>query len=182
MSDAKEWKWLYKSYILKLFSDSRKESLRLYKRFVLQETPEEINRIFGRNKLPSVLGSREFIDGIKGRFFSLEDFEEIPEARRLAPDTDKIKLMVCRAYNINDDDLYSSRRGYFNEPRNVAVYLTRHLRNDTLKEVGVQFNIRKSSSVSSIVERMKSGLKADRGLRMRIEELAESIIKSQEPT
>jgi len=65
---------------------------------------------------------------------------------------------------------------------NIAVYLTRHLRNDTLKEVGVQFNIKKSSSVSSIVERMKSGLKADRGLRMRIEELAESIIKSQEPT
>ena len=42
--------------------------------------------------------------------------------------------------------------------------------------------IKKSSSVSSIVERMKSGLKADRGLRMRIEELVESIIKSQEPT
>ena len=73
------------------------------------------------------------------------------------------------------------RKRYFNEPRNIAVYLTRHLRNDTLKEVGVQFNIKKSSSVSSIVERMKSGLKADRGLRMRIEELIESIIKSQEP-
>ncbi len=182
MSDAKKWKWLYKSYILKLFSDSGKESLRLYKQFVLKETPEEINRIFGRKKLPSVLGSKGFIDRIKGRFFSPEDFEEIPEARRLAPDTDKIKLIVCKAYNINDDELYASRRGYFNEPRNIAVYLTRHLRNDTLKEVGLQFNIRKSSSVSSIVERMKSGLKADRGLRMRIEELVESIIKSQEPT
>ena len=42
--------------------------------------------------------------------------------------------------------------------------------------------IKKSSSVSSIVERMKSGVKSDRVLRMRIEELVESIIKSQEPT
>ena len=182
MSDAKKWKWLHKNYILKLFSDSRKESVRLYKRFVLRETPEEINRIFGRKKLPSVLGSKGFIDRIKERFFNPKDFEEIPEARRLAPDTDKIKRVVCKAYKIKEDDLYASRRGSFNEPRNIAVYLTRRLRNDTLKEVGGQFNIKKSSSVSSIVERMKSGVKADRGLRMRIEELVEAIIKSQEPT
>ena len=182
MSDAKKWKWLHKNYILKLFSDSRKESVRLYKRFVLRETPEEIDRIFGRKKLPSVLGSKGFIDRIKERFFNPKDFEEIPEARRLKPDIDKIKRVVCKAYKIKEDDLYASRRGSFNEPRNIAVYLTRRLRNDILKEVGGQFNIKKSSSVSSIVERMKSGVKADRGLRMRIEELVEAIIKSQEPT
>ena len=29
-------------------------------------------------------------------------------------------------------DLVISRRGYFNEPRNVAIYLIRHLRGDKL--------------------------------------------------
>jgi len=53
---------------------------------------------------------------------------------------------------------------------------------DTLKEVGKQFGIKKGSSVSSIVERMKSGIKVDRELNKRIRNLIESIAKSQEPT
>ena len=45
-----------------------------------------------------------------------QDFEEIPEAVRLAPDTDKIKLIVCRAYKINDDEPYASRKGILINP------------------------------------------------------------------
>ena len=180
LSDAKKWNWLHKDYILKLFSKSKPESIRLYKRFVLKETPEEINRIFGRRKLPPVLGSKSFVERIKERYFTLKDFEEIPETKRLSPDIDKIKSHVCRAYNINEDDLYVTRRGVFNEPRNVAIYLMRRLRNDTLKQVGEQFGIENYSTVSSIVERVKPMMKADRGLKKRIENLTESM--SQRPT
>jgi len=81
-----------------------------------------------------------------------------------------------------ETELYFTRRGYFNEPRNVAVYLIRHLRNDTLKHVGEEFGIEKYSTVSSIVERVKYGMKADKGLRSRIQSLAEKIIKSQRQT
>jgi len=123
LSDAKKWKWLHKDYILKLFSQSKPESIRLYKRFVLKETPEEINRIFERRKLPTVLGSKSFVDRIKEKYFTLKNFEEIPETKRLAPDVNKIKSAVCRAYKIKEDELYVTRRGFFNEPRNVAVYL-----------------------------------------------------------
>ena len=129
LSHAKKWKWLHKDYILKLFSKSKPESIRLYKRFVSKETPEEINRIFGRKKLPSVLGSKRFVDWIKENYFTLKDFEEIPETKRLAPDAAKIKFQVCKAYKIKEADLYVTKRGVFNEPRNVAVYLIRRLRN-----------------------------------------------------
>ena len=182
LSNAKKWNWLHKDYILKLFSKSKPESIRLYKRFVLKETPEEINRIFGRRKLPPVLGSKSFVEKIKERYFTLKDFEEIPETKSLAPDVDKIKSHVCRAYSIKEDDLYVTRRGVFNEPRNVAIYLTRRLRNETLRQVGEQFRIKKCSTVSSIVGRVKSMMKADRGLKKRIENLTESITMSQRPT
>ena len=43
LSDAKEWKWLHKDYVLKMFSGLKNESKRLYRNFVLKETPEEIN-------------------------------------------------------------------------------------------------------------------------------------------
>ena len=72
--------------------------------------------------------------------------------------------------------------GYFNEPKNVAVYLIKHLRNNTLKHVGEQFGIEKYSAVSSIVEREKYEMKADKGLKKRIQHLAETIIKSQQQT
>jgi hypothetical protein len=72
-------------YILKLFSKSKPESIRLYKRFVLQETPEEINQIFGRRNMPAVLGSKRFADRIKDKFFNLKNVEEMPETKRLDP-------------------------------------------------------------------------------------------------
>ena len=93
-----------------------------------------------------------------------------------------IKYTVCKAYNIKETELYVTMRGYFNEPRNVAVYLIRHLRNDTLKQVGEQFGIEKYSTVSSIVERVKYEMKADKFLKKRIQDLVDKISKSQRQT
>ena len=179
LSDSKKWKWLHKDYILRLFSKSKPESIRLYKQFVLKDIPEEINQIFRRRNLPSILGSKSFVDRIKERSFKRKDFEEIPAAKRLAPGVDKIKNTVCKAYNVKESELYTARRGYFNEPRNVAVYLIRYLRNDPLKQVGEQFGIEKYSTVSSIVERVKYEMKMDRELKKRVKTLVDNIIKSQ---
>ena len=51
-------------------------------------------------------------------------------------DPERIKEMVCELYGIDEADLLRSRRGVLNEPRNVAVYLTRRLRGDSLKVIG----------------------------------------------
>ena len=58
----------------------------------------------------------------------------------------------------------------------------RHLRNDTLKHIGEQSGIDKYSTFSSIAERVKYEMKADRGLKKRIQKLAENITKSQRQT
>jgi putative transposase len=121
LSSAEKWKWLYKDYILKLFSKSKPESIRLYKQFVKQEIPETINNIYKRKNLPSILGKKTFINRVKEKFFTESKFEEIPEIKSLSPDTKKIKEAVCKEYNVEEKDLYYSRRGYLNEPRNVSV-------------------------------------------------------------
>jgi hypothetical protein len=56
LSDAKKWRWLYKDFILSLFSDEKAVSRKMYKGFVSKGTREEINQIFGRKNLPSALG------------------------------------------------------------------------------------------------------------------------------
>jgi len=70
----------------------------------------------------------------------------------------------------------------FNEPRCAAIYLIRKLRRDCLKEIGLVFMLKKYSSVSSIIERMKSRMKNDRHLKIRIKKLEEKLKKSQEQT
>ena len=70
----------------------------------------------------------------------------------------------------------------FNEPRNVAIYLTRRLRGDSLNQIAEEFGMSKYSSVSSVIERMKELVAKDRKLRKRVEKLISFLSKSQEQT
>jgi len=179
LSKAKKWDWLHKRFALSLFSKDHAESIRLYKQFISQEVPDEINKILGRRKLPPVLGTKKFMDRVKDLFFSDKIHEEIPEAKILAPDPDKILEAVAKLYKVGMDDLLRSRRGYFNEPRNVAIYLTRRLRGDTLKVVGEVFGINKNSTVSSSIDRVKYEMRRDKGIRLRVEKLIKILSNSQ---
>ena len=179
LSKAKKWDWLYKSFPLSLFSKDHAESIRRYKQFVNQEIPDEINKILSSGKLPPVLGNKKFIDKVKDHFFSDKSHEEIPEAKILAPDPEKILEAVGKFYKVGMDDLFRSRRGYFNEPRNVAIYLTRRLRGDTLKVVGEIFKITKNSTVSSSIDRVKYEMRKDKGVSLRVEKLIRTLTNSQ---
>jgi len=72
--------------------------------------------------------------------------------------------------------------GYFNEPRNIAIYLTRYLRSDSLKEIGEAFEIRKYSTVSSVIRRVKREIRKDKNLKERVEELSARLSKGQRQT
>lgn len=178
LSAAKKWDWLHKDFILSLFSKTKAESIRRYKRFVSKETPEEINQILARKKLPTAIGSMRFVDKIKEMFFSNKTHEEVPESRFLAPDVDKIVEEVCKYYKVTGDDILVSKRGYFNEPRNVAIYLIRSIRNDTLKGVGKAFGIDKNSTVGSVVERVKREMEKDNNISKRVKNLQDILGKS----
>ena len=179
LSNAKKWNWLYKSFILSLFDRERREGRITYKRFISMESPEEINRIFSQSKFPSVLGSESFVEKVKDEFFHKKRHDEIPESRRLAPDAEKIKKVICRAYGIEESSLLSSRRGVLNEPRNVAIFLVRRLRGEKLEEIGRQFGISKYSSVSSVIEKMKRDIWADRKLRARVKSIEKTLYNGQ---
>ena len=86
--------------------------------------------------------------------------------------------MVCKYYDTAAPDILKLHRGKTNEARNAAIYLTRRLRRDTLKEIGTQFGIESDSTVSSVIERIKKKQTKDRKFSRRLKEIAESIIKS----
>jgi len=179
LSDSKKWNWLYKGFILSILIKDKRQQCRVYTQFMAKENSEEISLIFERKKLPSVLGSERFIDWVKDRYFHQKSHEEIPESRSLAPDRGKIKQVVCKAYHVSEEELLKSKRGIVNEPRNVAIYLTRRLRGDELDEICKEFHMKRYSSASSAIERTKNQISKDRRFRKRVEKMRLILSKSQ---
>jgi REP element-mobilizing transposase RayT len=182
LSQSEKWDWLHKDYILKIFSQRNNEALKRYKAFILKEVPEEINRIFGSRKWPAVIGNEGFLEWVKKTFFVQKSHVEVPESRVLAPDLEKIKEAVCRSYCVEEEDLFVSRRGVPNEPRNTAIFLQRNLRGSKLTEIGRDFNISKYSSVSTIIERTKQKALKDHKFKKRIEQIKRDLQVGQEQT
>ena len=182
LSKSEKWNWLHKDYVLKIFSNKKNEALKRYKDFVSKEILEEINRILGSRKWPSVIGKESFIDWVKNTFFIQKRHVEVPESKALAPDFGKIKETVCRSYGVKEEDLFISRRGISNEPRNVAIFLLRNLKGSKLDEIGREFDIDKYSSVSTIIERTKQRAIKDHKFKKRIEEFKLDLKMSQEQT
>ena len=105
---------------------------------------------------------REFYRLGEEHFFIQKRHVEVPESKALAPDFGKIKETVCRSYGVKEEDIFISRRGISNEPRNVAIFLLRNLKGSKLDEIGREFDINKYSSVSTIIVRTKQRAIKDR--------------------
>jgi REP element-mobilizing transposase RayT len=182
LSDAKRWDWLYKEFPLSLFTKDLKESRREYRKFMREDEGEEVSQIFQRKKLPSILGKEDFVYWVKNRFFERKVHIEVPDSKLLAPNKEGIQELVCRTYGITKGKLVKSKRGTFNEPRGVAIYLTRMIRSDGLMDICKDYNLKKYSSASSVVENVKKKLLKDRRFRNRVNELSQKLIKSQPET
>ncbi len=182
LSIAKKWDWLHKGFIMSLLADDKKSQIRLYRRFVSVDDNKELEAVMASKKWPSLLGPQDFIDWVKTTYRDLKGSDEMPQIKELYLDSEIIISSVCDYYDVKREKLFTSKRGTFNEPRCAAIYLIRKLRRDCLKEIGLVFMLKKYSSVSSIIERMKSRMKNDRHLKIRIKKLEEKLKKSQEQT
>jgi len=132
--------------------------------------------IFSLKKLPSILGISEFIQTMKERFFAAKVSTEVPEAKMLSPiSIESIKVVVSAYYGVKEADLYVVRRGVTNEPRNVAVYLARTLRGESLQEIAKQFQIKTYSTAGSVVGCVKARLQEDGAFARRLARIREML-------
>ena len=182
LSDAKKWDWLYKEFPLSLFAKDRTESRREFKKFMGDDEEDKITRIFQKKKLPSVLGKEEFVNRVKNRFFAEKVHVEVPDSKELAPDKEKIQELVCKTYGIKKVELFLSRRGTFNEPRNISIYLIRMLRSDGLIDICQEYNLKKYSSASSIIESVKKRISKDKKFCNRVNDLIKKLTNGQPET
>ena len=179
LSYAKKWKWLHKDYIFSMITPKKQSRLKPFIEFMREDDSEEVARLFSLKKLPSFFGPESFITGIKEKYYFKKKSYEVPESKRLAPETDTIISSVCEYYGVSFNELLITRRGIFNEPRNIAVYLLRQIQGENLNNIGKLFNIKAYSTVSSIIRRVSRLKKYDRKIRKQIGEIQASINKGQ---
>jgi putative transposase len=116
---------------------------------------------------------------VKKKFYRVKSHAEIPQSRQLAPTIAEIKEKVCRCYGVKQQALEKTKRGQVNEPRNIAIYLTRKRSSLAFEIIGREFGLEKYSSVSSIATRTEEQLLKDKNMQNRFKERGRMIKKSQ---
>ena len=99
-------------------------------RLVSIEDDDNVTCVIEAKKWPSILGPEDFLDWVKGKYYESKNDEEIPQSRMLDPSQKLILEVVCEYYAVDEKDLYKSRRGSYNEPRNISIYLIRRFRRE----------------------------------------------------
>ena len=178
-SQSVKWSWLYKDFILSMLTSNKQKQKKAYKDLMREGEPSKLIDFFNGTQLPAILGTEEFIDRIRTKFYKKSDSGRVPQSKMLALPVNVIKQRVAEKYGVSQDKLMILRRGYVNEPRNAAIYLTRKYSGKTLLEIGVEFNMRHYSSVSSVVNKMIQLVKQDRHIRKRVQGIEEIINKGQ---
>ena len=182
LSYAKKWEWLHKDYIFSMITPKKRGRLKPFIEFMGKDDSEEVTKLFSLKKLPTFFGPESFITGIKEKYYFKKKSYEIPESKSLAPTSDSIISLVCEHYGVSYNELLITRRGIFNEPRNVAVYLLRQIRGADLNKIGDLFNLTAYSTVSSIIRRVSRLKKSDKKLKNQIQNIIERIDKGQKQT
>ena len=182
ISNAKRWNWLYKEFPLSLLSKDRRGRRSAYIKYMSEDCGEEIELLFQKKQFPSILGKEGFVYWVKNRFFERKAHIEVPDSKLLAPDKERIQEIVCKTYGITKEELLKSKRGTFNEPRNVAIYLTRMIRSEGLIDICRDYNLKKYSSASSIVNTVKGKLSKDRKFHKRVNDLSKTLVQGQSET
>ena len=168
---------MHKGFVLGLLTGETKSQIRLYRRFVAVDEENQLDDVMEHKRWPSLLGPKDFVDWVKATYKEVKDSIEMPQVRELHPETDRIISCVCDYYDVECKKLFISKRGEFNEPRCMAIYLIRRLRRDNLKKIGKVLKLDKYSSISSIIERMKTRIQNNRKIKMRVKKVGRKANK-----
>jgi hypothetical protein len=96
-----------------------------------EDDSEEMVSLFKRRKWPVFLGDAPFAGWLRGKFFERKRYPQIPESKALAPGVKAVKKKASDYFGVEESALMKSRRGQFNEPRCMAIYLDRMLKKDS---------------------------------------------------
>ena len=174
---GKKWQWLGTRPLLAMFSPKVSVARDRYQKFIKDGDSPEVLDFFAKKNVSSLFGTDNFVAWVRKQFFADKQHNEVPQAQQLAPSVVEIKEAVCRSYGITEETLTTSIRGQVNEPRNMAIYLSRRLSRLKLEDIAKQFGLGSYSSVSSVVVRTGKLLSQDSNLAKKLKKVSNELCK-----
>ena len=162
-----------------MLSENEATQFSEYKKFIGEADDQDIVKVLESKKSSAFLGGEEFVSSIKKKYFPEKKDKEIPESSSLAPDLELIRKIVSEYYEIAPMSLYRKKRRIYNEPRDIAIYMSRYLRNDSLKQICTDYLLGSESSVSSILNSINELIKSDSETENKIAEIRRLVTKRE---
>ncbi len=139
--------------------------------FIAREIPSNIRnlegaltRLIAKSSIYSIPITASLAEDI------LKDF--LPDSKKKAVSIIKIQEAVCDYFNINPQELFSSRRHRsLAYPRQVAMFLCRELTQEPFETIGEEFGKRDHTTVMHACEKIRHKIKDDPHLEKRIQEI-----------
>ena len=179
INKSPKWAWIKSEQLLSILSEKTDDQIGKYIKFMEIDDDPKLIKVIESKKWPSLLGGDKFINLIKRKYFPEVKDKEIPESGNLAPDIELIKEMVCEYFNIPPRTLCRAKRQSYNEPRNMAIYLSRYLRNDSLKRISKEYLLGSESSVSSILNSIREMIINDPEVENKVVEMSRLVTKRE---
>ena len=169
--------WLMSDWILGQYSRDESKAKRQYKAFVeegltLKESP------FESFKEGTILGSEDFIDGIK-KLMKLKKHREIPESRRLTRSIkyEDIMAMASKIFGIREDEVKEAGRRN-NLSRKICLYLLRKHTEMSNEEIAGNFGIG-YTAVSQAAARLKMEMKENQRLKKTVQAIEKRLLSEE---
>ena len=121
------------------------------------------------------MGDEDFVSRITEQDYPVSMEHVRYERTVLRPSVSSVIKAVAEVYRLVEEDLIRGQRGQKNEPRQVAMYVTRELCDRSLKEIAEVFSLGSYGSVGAACSMVAKQLKSDEALRHRTEQIMKII-------
>lgn len=174
--------WLEKEEVLSRFGKGDK-AVREYRQFMDDGVGQELRQFYREGYQRPILGGKDFVRWVKEKLGEKAKVtEEVPESKKtFGYGLEEIVRAVAAQYGIGVEGLQKTRRGRANEPRGMAIYLSRALGGYKLADIGKVIGLGNYSSVSSAYLSMQWRIGQDRRLARKAKEV-ERVLKGQKQT
>lgn len=180
LGEGKRLEGLVVEEVLSRFHHRKSAAVQRYRQFIREGIDEPTRGLLSAGRWPAVWGQEGFKERVKEVLAKKEDYE-IPQFKeeRPRPSLVGIEEAVCRRYGIAPHQMVVKRRGHWNEPRNVALYLGRTVGGYPLKQLGERWGGLRYSSASSMIRSVKRAVGKDPAIRNRVHTLERELLNQQ---
>jgi REP element-mobilizing transposase RayT len=169
-------KWLYRDFIYEVLA--HKNKYKAYSQFVLNANDSDIEKLYSRSNLPSIIGEKGFKIWIYEKLLKEETIENKAKIIESKISKDLIVNTVAHYYATDKEKIVKKVKGRIEEfeARKVAMYLCQQLSGDYLVDIANYFNLSNNGSVSFATSNIKKKRSQNKRFNKTIEKLIGLIV------